>query len=94
VGEIFDGDPALVSFFQGGRRQFDGVDTGIDAVFDFPLYYPIRRAFAQDGPVRELAMVLSHDRLYPRSDLPVTFLGLHDVPRFSSEPGATRARLA
>src|SRR5713101_1854144 len=28
VGEMFDGDPALVSFFQGGKRQFDGIDSG------------------------------------------------------------------
>jgi neopullulanase len=47
VGEMFDGDPALVSFFQGGNARFDGIDSGVDALFDFPQYYPIRRVFAE-----------------------------------------------
>ena len=89
VGEVFDGDPALVSFFQGGRAQFDGIDDEVDALFDFPLYYPIRRAFAEGKSVRDLAMMLARDRLYPNPDALVTFLGLHDVSRFMNEPGAT-----
>lgn len=89
VGELFDGDPALVSFFQGGQVRFDGIDTRIDALFDFPLYFPLRRAFAQGKPIREVAMMLARDHLYVNPNLLVTFLGLHDVPRFISEPGAT-----
>jgi glycosidase len=89
VGEVFDGDPSLVSFFQGGKIQFDGVDSGIDALFDFPSYYPIRRAFAQGKSIRELAVTLAHDYLYPNPNNLVTFLGLHDVARFMNEPGAT-----
>ena len=88
VGELFDGNPALVSFFQGGVARFDGIDTGIDALFDFPLYYAVRGVFAEGRPVRELAVTLGHDHLYPRPGALVTFLGLHDVPRFVSEPGA------
>ena len=93
VGEMFDGDPALVSFFQGGGTRFDGIDSGVDTLFDFPLYYPIRRAFAEGKPIRDVAMMLARDRLYTRPGELVTFLGLHDVGRFMSEPGATRAGL-
>ena len=89
VGEVFDGDPALVSFFQGGKPRFDGIDTGVDALFDFPLLYPLRRAFAEGKPIRDLAVMLGHDRLYVKPELLVTFLGLHDMTRFMSEPGAT-----
>ncbi|MBI3667910.1 MAG: cyclomaltodextrinase N-terminal domain-containing protein [Acidobacteria bacterium] len=89
VGEVFDGDPALVSFFQGGRAQFDGIDTGVDTLFDFPLFFALRRAFAGGKPVRDVAAMLSHDRLYPNPKMLVTFLGLHDVQRFMNEPGAT-----
>jgi neopullulanase len=88
LGEMFDGDPALVSFFQGGARR-DGVDTGIDTLFDFPSFFPLRRAFAEGKPLRELAVMLAHDRLYPDPSVLVTFAGLHDVARFMSEPGAT-----
>src|SRR6266511_2374538 len=50
VGELFDGDPALVSFFQGGVGRFDGIDSGVDTLFDFPSYFKVREAFAQGKP--------------------------------------------
>ncbi len=89
VGEMFDADPALVSFFQGGVPRHDGVDSGVDSLFDFPGYFKVRDAFAQGKPLRELAMMLARDHLYPDPSLLVTFLGLHDVTRFMSEPGAS-----
>jgi glycosidase len=89
VGELFDGDPALVSFFQGGQARFDGIDSGVDALFDFPAYFPLRRAFAEGRHVRELAQMLARDRLYADPTQLVTFLGLHDVQRFMNEPGAS-----
>lgn len=88
VGELYDGDPALVSFFQGGRARFDGVDSGVDTLFDFPLFYPVRRAFAEGQPVREVAQMLARDHLYTNPDVLVTFLGNHDMLRFMNEPGA------
>ncbi len=93
IGEVFNEDPALVAFFQGGVMRFDGIDSGIDAAFDFPLYSSIRRAFGEGKSIRDVAVVLSHDALYPNPNLLVTFLGLHDVPRFINEPGATIAGL-
>jgi neopullulanase len=93
VGELFDGDPALVSFYQGGVSRFDGVDSGIDTLFDFPLFFALRKAFAGEGSLREVAKVLARDHLYPDPSVLVTFLGLHDVPRFMSEPGATTGGL-
>jgi len=93
VGEVLDGDVAHCSFYQGGRVRFDGVDTGLDTLFDFPVLYPARRAFAESMPVKEIAVVLSHDQLYPNPNVLVTVLGNHDMPRFMSEPGATVAGL-
>jgi glycosidase len=89
VGELFDGDPALVSFFQGGKARYDGVDSRVDTLFDFPLYYPIRRAFAGIGSIREIPQMLARDHLYNDPNRLVTFLGLHDVARFMNEKGAT-----
>lgn len=93
VGEVLDADPALVSFHQGGVTGFDGIDSGLDSLFDFPVFYPLRRAFAEGKPLKEVAMMVGRDRLYPRPDELVTLLGLHDVPRFMSEPGASVAGL-
>jgi hypothetical protein len=39
LGEVFDGDPAMTAFFQGGQARFDDVDSGVDSVFDFPLLW-------------------------------------------------------
>ncbi|MGQ0538798.1 MAG: alpha-amylase family glycosyl hydrolase [Gemmatimonadaceae bacterium] len=89
VGEVFDGDPTMIAFFEGGRAQFDGVDGKVDMLFDFPLYFPLRRAFAEGKHVREVAQMLARDRIYRDPSVLVTFLGLHDVPRFMNEPGAT-----
>ena len=88
LGEVFDADPAFTSFFQGGRKGFDGIDTGLDTVFDYPLYFAIRDCFDDGKNLTELATVLAHDRLYTDPDLLVTFLGLHDVPRFIEKEGA------
>jgi neopullulanase len=93
VGELFDGDPALVSFFQGGATRFDGIDAGIDALFDFPLFFPLRRAFGEGRALREVPMMLARDHLYVDPSKLVTFIGLHDVARFMHEPGATTAGL-
>ncbi|HLA76322.1 MAG TPA: alpha-amylase family glycosyl hydrolase, partial [Vicinamibacteria bacterium] len=79
VGEMWDGNAGLVSFFQGGAAGFDGVDTGVDTLFDFPLLFPLRRAFAEGKPLREMVQTLGLDRLYPRPEQLVTFLGNHDV---------------
>ncbi|HKP84979.1 MAG TPA: alpha-amylase family glycosyl hydrolase [Blastocatellia bacterium] len=93
IGETYDGDPAQVAFFQGGARRWDGIDSGIDSEFDFPLFFAIRDAFAKGQSVRKLAEVLSHDYLYANADVLVPFLGLHDMLRFMSEERATREGL-
>jgi glycosidase len=89
LGEVFDGDPALLSYFQKGRAGHDGIDTGIDTVYDFALHYAIRDAFARGGSVRQLEQVLAHDYLYPNPGALVPFIGVHDMLRFMSEKGAT-----
>lgn len=89
LGEMFDGDAAKVSFFQGGRARFDGIDSGVDTLFDFPLYYPVRSAFGEGKSLKPLAETLARDHLYENPDRLVTFAGLHDVDRFMNVRGAT-----
>lgn len=88
VGEVLDPNPAITSFFQGGRKE-DGIDSGIDSVFDYPGYFKIRDAFARGNSLEEVAKVFADDKLYPDAGSLVTILGDHDVKRFMSEPGAT-----
>jgi len=92
VGEVFDADPAVPSYFQGGAVR-DGVDSGVDSVFDFPTYFAMRDVFAHGKDIDTLAKVLAKDRLYPNPSALVPFEGNHDVMRFMTEPGATIAGL-
>lgn len=89
VGEVKDGDVVHTSFFQGGRVRFDGVDSGLDSLLDFPLFYPIRHAFAEGKPIDAIPKTLAKDYLYTNSEILVTLLGGHDDGRFMSEKGAT-----
>ncbi|HLJ45614.1 MAG TPA: alpha-amylase family glycosyl hydrolase [Bryobacteraceae bacterium] len=88
VGEVFDEDPGMVSFFQRGRPGFDGVDTGLDSLFDFPLDAAIRHVFGHHASVTELSRVIAHDSLYPDAGHLVTFLGNHDMMRFRNDGDA------
>jgi glycosidase len=93
VGEVKDGDVVHTSFFQGGRVRFDGIDSGLDSLLDFPLFYPIRHAFAEGEALDEIPKTLAKDYLYRRPEILVTLLGGHDDGRFMSEQGATIAGL-
>src|SRR5205807_9130550 len=77
------------SFFQGGRARYDGIDDQLDTLFDFPLMYPLRRAFAEGRDMHELPKTLASDPLYPNASVLAPLIGNHDVKRFMSEPGAT-----
>ena len=93
VGEVFDRDPSVTSFFAGGQRRFDRIDSGLDTLFDFPMYFTLRDVLLRNEPVGRIAEVLRHDSLYVHPDVLVTFLANHDVPRFASEEGSSPAKL-
>lgn len=93
IGEVADGDPTITSFFEGGRQQFDGIDTDLATVFDFPMEQALREVVIGGAPMQKIIDILQHDDLYPRPDLLVTFLGNHDHPRFVSEKGSDAAKL-
>ncbi|MCY7374924.1 MAG: cyclomaltodextrinase N-terminal domain-containing protein [Pyrinomonadaceae bacterium] len=89
LGELYDGDPALLAYFQKGKVGHDGVDTNIDTLFDFGLFYPIRAAFGRGESIRGISQMFAKDWLYPNSEVLTTFLGVHDMERFMNEKGAT-----
>jgi neopullulanase len=96
VGEVFDGDPKVTSFFAGGRANqgSDGtVDTLLDTPFDYPMFFALRSALTRKKPMTAIADVLKQDALYPHPERLVTFFGNHDNKRFLSESGADPAAL-
>jgi neopullulanase len=92
VGEVFNSDPTVTAFFVGGKIT-EGIDTGLDTVFDFPIYSAIRKVVLEDASAKQLEDVLRHDWMFPHSEDLVTFFGNHDIRRFMAEPGATPQKL-
>jgi glycosidase len=93
IGEVFHPDPSVTSFFEGGVRRYDGIDSGLSTVFDFPMFFTLRDVLLYNAPVGRIADVLRHDALYPRPELLVPFFANHDVPRFASAEGSSLAKL-
>jgi glycosidase len=92
VGEIYHRDPEVTSYFAGGVAR-QGIDTGLDTPFDFPVYFALRDVLAQNQPMTELDGVLRHDALYPHPERLVPFIGNHDTTRFLTDANGSEARL-
>jgi glycosidase len=84
VGEIFNRDAEVTSFFAGGVSHA-GIDTGLSTPFDFPVYFALRDVLAHGQPMTQLATVLRQDALYPHPERLVSFIGNHDTTRFVTE---------
>ena len=93
VGEVYNSDPTVTSYWAGGHTGFDGIDTGLTTVFDFPMDAAIRDVVAHGVPATKIVDVLRQDRLYPHPELLVTFIGNHDMKRFLTEAGGSRQKL-
>ena len=93
IGEVADPDSSITAFFEGGRKQFDGIDTGLSTVFDFPLRDALRDVIIKGEKIQRIVDVLRHDEFYPHPETLVTFFGNHDNSRFMSEKGSSPAKL-
>ncbi len=89
VGEVFDRDPTHTSFFIGGRRGWDGIDTELDSVFDFASWQTSLDVFTNKTPTHALRYVLRSDSLYPDASRLTTMTNNHDTRRFMSLENAT-----
>ena len=89
IGEVFHPDPAVTSFFSGGRKGWDGIDTQLTTVFDYPYYFALRDVLLDGAPTGRITNSLRQDFLYPHADFLVPFFGNQDAPRFAGAPGAT-----
>ena len=92
IAEVFHPDPSVTSFFAGGQRRFDGINSGLNTLFDYPMFFALRDVLLRDAPAGRIADVLRHDSLYVHPDALVTFFANHDVPRFASAEGSTLAK--
>ena len=93
VGEVADPDPSITSFFEGDRKQFDGIDSGLPTVFDFPMESALRDVIINGAPMKRIIDVLQRDELYPHPETLVTFFGNHDHARFLTVKGSDPVKL-
>jgi glycosidase len=93
IGEVFHPDPTVTSFFVGGERRYDGIDSGLSTVFDFPMFFTLRDVLLRGAPTGHIADVLRHDALYVHPDTLVPFFANHDVPRFASAEGSSPTKM-
>ncbi len=93
IGEVFHPDPTVTSFFAGGRKGWDGIDTQLTTLFDFPLYFAMRDVLLNGAPAGRIANVLRQDSLYPHPEFLVPFFANHDTTRFAGATGATSDKL-
>ncbi len=93
VGEVYNSNPTVTSYWAGGQTGFDGIDTGLTTPFDFPMNSAIRETVAHGASAKKIVDVLRQDRLYPHPELLVTFIGNHDMKRFLTEASNSAGKL-
>ena len=91
VGEAWMGIPAMVSYYQAGKKNDDGYDSHIPSLFDFPLYDAVRDAFNEEPGwnqgVMRLYNMIAQDYLYPDPYNLVVFPDNHDITRIFTSLG-------
>jgi len=88
VGEEWSPHPAIVSYWQRGKRNHDGYVSHTPSLMDFPLQgallAALREADGHDSGFTKLYEALAHDFVYPDPAQLVLFVGNHDTPRVYS----------
>ena len=90
VGEEWSPSPAIVSYWQRGKKNHDGYESWLPSVMDFPLQIALAEALKQPEkdwgsvwtPVYEM---LGHDFLYPDPFNLVIFPDNHDMSRIYTQ---------
>lgn len=102
VGEEWSPHPAVVAYWQRGKKNHDGYVSYTPSLMDFPLQANLLAALSEDDGAHtgltKLYEGLAHDFVYPDPANLVLFDGNHDTPRLFSllkhDVGLTRIALA
>lgn len=102
VGEEWSPHPAVVAYWQRGKRNHDGYVSHTPSMMDFPMNTNLLAALTEaDGDSTGLDKLyegLAHDFVYPDPANLVLFDGNHDTPRMFSllkhDVGLTKLALA
>ena len=88
VGECWTRPAPAVAYWQSGVKNFDGFDSNLPTVMDFPTEEAIRQALENDGQgwgngLTRVYDALTMDYMYADVNKLLTFLGNHDMARIT-----------
>ena len=88
VGECWTRPAPAVAYWQSGVKNFDGFDSNLPTVMDFPTEEAIRQALETDGEgwgngLTRVYDALTMDYMYADVNKLFTFLGNHDMCRIT-----------
>lgn len=86
VGECWTRPAPAVAYWQSGVKNFDGFDSNLPTVMDFPTEEAIRQALENEGDfwgggLTKVYDALTMDYMYADVNKLFTFLGNHDMSR-------------
>ena len=92
VGEEWSPNPAIVSYWQAGKKNHDSYVSYLPSVFDFPLQIALANVLTADDPPWGSAWtpvyeMLGNDFLYPDPFNLVIFPDNHDMSRIYTQLG-------
>jgi glycosidase len=90
VGEEWVTNPAIVSYWQGGKTNHDGYTSCLPSLMDFPIQDAIVKGLTQEekkygSGLIETYKMLTMDFLYPDPNNLVIFPDNHDMDRFFTQ---------
>lgn len=88
VGECWTRPAPAVAYWQSGVKNFDGFDSNLPTVMDFPVEESIRQALENDGQgwgngLTRVYDAMTMDYMYADVNKLFTFLGNHDMARIT-----------
>lgn len=88
VGECWTRPASAVAYWQDGAHNYNGFNSNLPSVMDFPLNEAIRQALADEGKswgggMMKVYDALAMDYLYPNTDNLLIFAGNHDMDRIA-----------
>lgn len=88
VGECWTRPASAVAYWQSGVKNYNGFDSNLPTVMDFPVEESIRQALETDGKewgagLTRVYDAVAQDYLYADVNKLFMFLGNHDMDRFA-----------
>lgn len=84
VGECWTNTVPGIAYWQSGVKNYDGYDSKLPSVMDFPLFDVLSSAFEDNYGVHRIYTHFTQDYLYANPHNVMIFTENHDVPRFNT----------